>query len=185
MTAADTANASADNPTTAFDIKAHIADFPDFPKPGILFRDVAPLLRHHFPETMATLGTLLTREEWAQVDCVAGIESRGFMLGAGLAALHGKGFVKIRKKGKLPGRVAHRSYSLEYGDDALEMQYGSGRMLIVDDVLATGGTLGAAAHLAVETGHDVVALVCLVNLEFLNDFTWNGQRARCAVSYDS
>lgn len=119
-------------------LRKHVHDVPDFPKPGIVFRDIGPLLRMHFAETIAQLSHLLSDEEWAQVDMIGGVESRGFILAAGLAAVKNKGFVKIRKAGKLPGKIAQRQYGLEYGDDALEMQYGTGRMLIVDDVLATG-----------------------------------------------
>ena len=123
-----------------FDIRTHIAEVPDFPKPGILFRDIMPLLRRHFGATIAALGACLSDDEWASIDAVAGIESRGFVLASALADRFGKGFVPVRKAGKLPPPVVDRSYQLEYGSDRLEMQRGAGRLLLVDDVLATGGT---------------------------------------------
>jgi len=165
-------------------LRAYVSDIPDFPKPGILFRDISPLLRAHFGETIAQMVELLSPAEWQGIDLIGGIESRGFILAAGLAAVKHKGFVKIRKRGKLPGPVVSRSYGLEYGEDALEMHYGKGRMLIVDDVLATGGTLAAAADLAQESGHTVCALACLINLTYLNQFLWNGMLSRALLAYD-
>ncbi|PIR34025.1 MAG: adenine phosphoribosyltransferase [Alphaproteobacteria bacterium CG11_big_fil_rev_8_21_14_0_20_44_7] len=165
-------------------LRSHIKDVPDFPKPGIIFRDISPLLREHFGETIAKMAELLSEKEWAEIDIIGGIESRGFILAAGLAAVKQKGFVKIRKKGKLPGRVVVKSYGLEYGEDALEMQYGSGRILLVDDVLATGGTLAAAAELAKQSGHDVKAFSCLIDLNYLNDFSWNGMVCRSLINYE-
>src|ERR1700683_2526980 len=124
-----------------FDPKRHIVDVPDFPHPGILFRDITPLLRAHFNATLDVLEALFDEREWSQVDALAGIESRGFILAAGLAARRGKGFVPIRKQGKLPPPVVDMEYTLEYGTGILEMQRGAGRLLLVDDVLATGGTM--------------------------------------------
>lgn len=165
------------------DLKAFVRDVPDFPKPGVMFRDISPLLREHFAETIRQMTELFSPAEWREVDLIGGIESRGFILAAGLAAVMGKGFVKIRKPGKLPGKVVKRAYGLEYGEDALEMQLGSGRMLIVDDVLATGGTLAAAAALAQESGHSVVGFSCLINLTYLNNFQWEGMVPRCLMGY--
>src|SRR4051794_19769563 len=99
-----------DEGSTMFDIKDHITAVPDFPKAGILFRDIMPLLRDHFGATVAALGAQLSEAEWTSIDVVAGIESRGFVLAAALAAVHGKGFVPVRKAGKLPGPVASLSY---------------------------------------------------------------------------
>lgn len=166
-------------------LKQYIADVPDFPKPGIIFRDISPLLRKHFQATIIQMSAQFSAEEWKNIDIVAGIESRGFILGAGLALMHDKGFVKIRKKGKLPGKVASVSYQLEYGNEALEMQYGEGgNMLIVDDVLATGGTMKAGADLARQTGYDVAGFLVLLNLKSLNDFEWGRKPVRWAVEYD-
>lgn len=167
------------------DLRQHIRDVPDFPKPGILFRDISPLLRTHFGQTLTDMAALFDEDEWKQIEILGGIESRGFILAAGLAALKGKGFVKIRKQGKLPGPVVARSYGLEYGTDVLEMQPASGRMLIVDDVLATGGTLTAAADLAQESGYEVYGLCCLINLAYLNHFSWHGMNTRSLIQYES
>jgi adenine phosphoribosyltransferase len=171
------------NGRSAHHIRDYVRDVPDFPKPGIVFRDISPLLRQHFSETISQMAAMLSAAEWKQIDLIGGIESRGFILAAGLAAVQGKGFVKIRKPGKLPGPVVKRRYGLEYGEDALEMQYGSGRMLIVDDVLATGGTLAAAAELASESGHHVCGFGCLINLSYLNHFSWRGLMPRTLITY--
>ena len=136
----------------AQELKAAIVDVPDFPKPGILFRDIAPLLKSHFAATIEALDGLLTEAEWRGIDAVAGIESRGFILGAALALKRGKGFVLVRKQGKLPPPVVDVAYDLEYGSGVLEMQRGQGRVLLIDDVLATGGTMRASAELCVARG---------------------------------
>src|SRR4051812_8821109 len=101
-------------PLTTQNIREYVRDIPDFPKPGILFRDISPLLREHFAETIEQLNALFTSAQWARIDLIGGIESRGFILAAGMAAVTRKGFVKIRKKGKLPGPVVSKAYGLEY-----------------------------------------------------------------------
>lgn len=169
----------------ADDLRQYITDVPDFPKQGIIFRDISPLLRTHFGQAVERMAALYTPQEWQKIDVIAGIESRGFILAAGMAAVRQKGFVKIRKAGKLPGNVISRRYGLEYGQDALEIQPGVGRVLIVDDVLATGGTLTAAAELAREGGHEVAGLACLINLRYLNDFHWQGMTPRCLIEYEA
>lgn len=166
-------------------LQAYIKNVPDFPIKGIMFRDISPLLREHFGEAIEEMSKLFSAEEWDSIDLIGGIESRGFILAAGLAAVKHKGFVKIRKKGKLPGPVVIRRYGLEYGEDALEMQYGKGRMLVIDDVLATGGTLAAAADLAQESGHDVRGFACLIDLTYLNNFSWNGLKPRTLIQYEA
>lgn len=169
---------------TVLSIKELIRDVPDFPKPGIVFRDISPLLRNHFPQVIQEMDTLFSDEEWNGVDYVAGIESRGFILAAALAGKREKGFAIIRKQGKLPAPTERVSYALEYGEDALEMQQGTGNVLLVDDVLATGGTLKAAAELTRRTGHRVAGFALLINLRYLNDFEWEGMPARSVVTYD-
>ena len=166
-----------------FDIKTHIAAVPDFPKPGILFRDIMPLLRDHFGATVDALGARLSGDEWSAVDVVVGIESRGFILAAALAEKHGKGFVPVRKAGKLPPPVVDRSYTLEYGSDRLEMQRGTGRALLIDDVLATGGTLATAGDLSIEAGYTIAQLLVLIDLRLVPDFHWNGLVPRSVVQY--
>jgi len=165
------------------DLKSHIASVPDFPRPGILFRDIMPLLRAQFAPTIAALDGLLRGSEWDSVDAIAGIESRGFILGAALALHRGKGFIPIRKQGKLPPPVASLSYRLEYGEATLEMQRGSGRIVIVDDVLATGGTMTAAATLCAETGYSPLALLALVDLGLVPGFGCRGMALRAALHY--
>jgi adenine phosphoribosyltransferase len=160
-----------------------VVDVPDFPQPGILFRDITPLLRSHFAAAIEALDALWSEPEWAATDAVAGVESRGFILAAALAERRGKGFVPIRKKGKLPPPVVDREYALEYGAGVLEMQRGQGTLLVVDDVLATGGTLGASAALAVDAGFRVPHLGVLIDLGIARDFRWQGQPARAVIRY--
>lgn len=168
---------------SAADLLRAVVDVPDFPKPGILFRDIAPLLRTHLADTMQALDGLLTDADWKHIDAIAGIESRGFILGAALALKRGKGFVLVRKKGKLPPPVVDVSYDLEYGSGVLEMQRGEGRLLLVDDVLATGGTLTAAAELCLKAGYEVTALSALIDLHIIADYRWRGLPLRAVINY--
>ena len=167
----------------AQELKAAIRDVQDFPKPGVLFRDISPLLKSHFAATIEALDGLLTEVEWRAIDAVAGIESRGFILGAALALRRGKGFVLVRKQGKLPPPVVDVSYALEYGSGVLEMQKGQGRVLLIDDVLATGGTLSASADLCVRAGYAVAALAVLIDLKLVVDYRWRDLPLRAVVSY--
>jgi adenine phosphoribosyltransferase len=165
------------------DLKQVIRDVPNFPRPGILFRDIAPLLRDHFDGTIRALDALLTDEEWDEVDALAGIESRGFILGAALAIRRRKGFVLVRKQGKLPPPVVDVAYDLEYGSGVLEMQRGNGRLVLVDDVLATGGTMTAAADLCERAGYQLKALVALIDLKIIQDYSWRNLRLRASIEY--
>jgi adenine phosphoribosyltransferase len=165
------------------DLKSYIRNVPDFPSPGILFRDIAPLLRQAFGETIEALSALLDEREWSQIDAVAGVESRGFILAAALALRHRKGFVLVRKKGKLPPPVVGLAYGLEYGTGVLEMQAGSGRLLLVDDVLATGGTLSASAALAEQAGYAVARAIVLLDLKLRPPFRWDRPSVRAAIEY--
>jgi adenine phosphoribosyltransferase len=166
-----------------FELKHAISDVADFPRPGILFRDISPLLRHHLRATVEAMDALLTESEWGGIDALAGIESRGFILGAALAARRGKGFVLVRKKGKLPPPVVDVSYDLEYGSGVLEMQRGQGRVVLIDDVLATGGTMAAAAELCLRSGYELAALAVLIDLHLVESFSWRALRLRAAIHY--
>ena len=152
-------------------LRATIRDVPDFPKPGILFKDITPVLSD--PALFrAVIKKMCEQFGNSRVDLVVGIESRGFILAAPLALELGVGFVPIRKPGKLPYEKLRVDYALEYGQDALEAHIDAivagHRVLIVDDVLATGGTAAAAAQLVRELGGGVVALCFLIELSFLN-----------------
>lgn len=163
----------------------YIDEIPDFPKVGILFRDVSPLLRVKFSETIDAMSDLFTQEEWAQVDYLVGIESRGFIFASALAYKHGKGFIKVRKPGKLPNVHASIQYGLEYGADELQMQKGDGgKVIICDDLIATGGSMAAAAELCEKVGYQVAGMACLVNLKGLNDFQWHGMGVRSVIDYE-
>lgn len=166
------------------DLKSKIVEVPDFPQPGILFRDISPLLRSHFDATIDAIERLVTDAEWRSIDVIAGIESRGFILAAALATRRSKGFVPVRKQGKLPPPVVELAYSLEYGTGVLETKRGTGRLLIVDDVLATGGTMSAAAELCEIAGYAVVALAALIDLKLVADYRWQDHRLRSAIQYD-
>lgn len=152
-------------------LKAKIRHVPDFPKPGILFYDITTLLNDAkgFRDTVDALAAPYMGED---IDQVVGIESRGFIVGAAVANALGCGFVPIRKPGKLPSACLKESYNLEYGTDALEIHTDAmakgARVLIVDDVLATGGTARAAADLVRKVGGNVIGLAFLIELDFLN-----------------
>ena len=165
------------------ELKALINDIPDFPKPGILFRDITPLLRNRFDATIDAIEELFTEAEWAAVEAVAGIESRGFILAAALAERRHKGFVPIRKKGKLPPPVVDVSYDLEYGSGVLEMQTGRGGLLLVDDVLATGGTLGASIALSRQAGYRLVGIGVLLDIGIAPGWRCGEFLPRAVLSY--
>jgi adenine phosphoribosyltransferase len=151
-------------------VKAAIRDVPDFPKPGIVFKDITPLLGDAgtFRKAMELMAEMCGGLE---VDHVVAIESRGFIFGGALADRLGAGFVPVRKPGKLPWRRVSRTYELEYGTDALEMHQDAlrpgARALVVDDVIATGGTARAVSELVEQLGAHVAAHAFLVELSFL------------------
>jgi adenine phosphoribosyltransferase len=151
------------------DLRQWIRDVPDFPKPGIIFRDVTPLLANG-PAFRATVDHLAAPYRGA-VDMVLGIESRGFIFGAAVAYALGAGLAVVRKPGKLPAEKLSAAYDLEYGSDALEIHrdaFGSPtRVLIVDDLLATGGTASAACELVEKLGGEVVACAFVIELTAL------------------
>lgn len=152
------------------DIRDHIRSIPDFPKPGILFYDISTLLAH--PDAwQVTMGRLANAVRKFHPDVLAGIESRGFLVAAPLALKLGCGFVMVRKRGKLPGKTIRHEYALEYGTDIVEIQEDAiqpgQRVVIVDDLLATGGTLNAAIELVQKVGGEVVAAASIIELTFL------------------
>ncbi len=151
------------------DLKAYIRDIPDFPKPGILFRDITPLLANAtaFRQTVERIAALYQ----GRVDMVLGIESRGFIVGSPLAYVLNTGLAVVRKPGKLPSLTFTAQYALEYGHDALEIHrdaFGHPcRVLIVDDLLATGGTAHAAVELVERLGGEIVGCAFIIELSFL------------------
>ena len=165
------------------DLRQFVVDVPDFPRPGILFRDISPLLRRHFAATIEAIESLFGDEEWRAVDAVAGIESRGFILASALAERRDKGFVPIRKKGKLPPPVVDIAYALEYGTGVLEMQAGEGRLLLVDDVLATGGTLNASVALSRQAGYVVHGIGILIDIGIAPGFRCEEHVPRTVLQY--
>ena len=148
-------------------LRARVRDIPDFPKPGILFRDLTPLMGDGAAFKLA-VEMLAARLAPHRPEVVVAVESRGFIFGAPVAAALGIGFVPVRKPGKLPYRIARRSYALEYGTDTLEMHADAvvegARVAIVDDLLATGGTAQATVELVRELGGEIVVLAFAVEL---------------------
>ena len=152
------------------DLKDHIRAIPDFPKEGILFYDISTLLAH--PDAwQVALGRLAKIVARYPPDVLAGIESRGFLVAAPLASRLGLGFTMIRKQGKLPGDTVKYEYDLEYGTDTIEIQADAvekgQRVVVLDDLLATGGTMAASIELLNRVGADVVGTACIIELTFL------------------
>ncbi|MFH1423324.1 MAG: adenine phosphoribosyltransferase [Planctomycetota bacterium] len=152
-------------------LKNLIRDVPDFPKKGIIFKDITPLLLNGaaIREAVDKISSFFSKKK---IDAVCGIEARGFILGSAVAYKLSTGFIPIRKPGKLPSECAKQSYDLEYGTDAIEMHKDSvtsgKHILMIDDLLATGGTMRAAAELVTRLGGHVVGIGFLVELSFLN-----------------
>ncbi len=170
------------------DLKQHIRSIPDFPKPGILFYDISTLLAHAKAWHVAI-------ERMTEVICpykpdlLAGIESRGFLVAAPLALALGTGFVMLRKKGKLPGLTVRHTYALEYGTDTIEIQHDAikkgQRVVLVDDLLATGGTMAAAITLLRQIGAVVPAAACIIELDFLEGRKRLDVPVASLLNYDS
>ena len=150
-------------------IRSHVRDIPDYPQPGVLFKDITPLLGE--PAAFGAVVDALA-DEFGPVDKVVGIEARGFILAAPVAYRTGAGFVPVRKKGKLPSATFAQEYQLEYGIATLEVHQDAfapgDRVLIVDDVLATGGTARATASLVRQCGAEVAGISVLMELSFLS-----------------
>lgn len=152
-------------------LRGKVRDVPDYPKPGVVFRDITPMLADPLTFT-AVVDAIVGRHGRGTVDRVVGVEARGFIIGAPVAYHFGAGFVPVRKLGKLPHETFEQSYELEYGNATLEIHQDAlspgERVLIVDDVLATGGTAAATVELVRRTGADVVGASFLIELEFLH-----------------
>ncbi len=172
------------------DLKAAIRTIPDFPKPGIMFRDVTTLMGE--PAALkATIDRIVEKYSDAGIEKVAGIEARGFVFGAAIAEKLGAGFVPLRKKGKLPSETISESYELEYGTDQLEMHVDAvepgEKVLIIDDLIATGGTAEAAVHLLTKAGAEIVAASFVIDLPDLNGIERLdklGIETFCLVAYE-
>ncbi|WP_281888978.1 adenine phosphoribosyltransferase [Paenibacillus sp. YYML68] len=151
--------------------KSYIREIADFPQPGISFKDITTLLNDG-AAYKAVIEELVKRLEGQQIDCIAGPEARGFVIGAPLAVALGVGFVPIRKSGKLPGETIEADYALEYGKDKLAMHSDAispgQKVLIADDLLATGGTIAASMNLVKQLGGEVVGAAFLIELLELN-----------------
>ena len=170
------------------DFRTHIREFPDWPKEGIIFRDITPILLHPRIFTGA-VDALCDDFKSYEIDLVAAIEARGFIFGASVAERLGVGFVPIRKKGKLPGKTISITYDLEYGSDTLQIQcdaieHGS-KVLIVDDLLGTGGTMHSACRLIEKSGARVAGISFLIELEYLKGRDkLSDYKINSVVSYD-
>ncbi len=172
----------------AMDLKEHIRGIPDFPKPGILFYDISTLLRNADAWQVA-MGRLAHAVAPAQPDILAGVESRGFLLAAPLASKLGCGFLMLRKPGKLPGATVSLEYDLEYGSDSLHIQEDAiepgQRVVVVDDLLATGGTLSASIQLLQKVGANVTAAAVIIEILALKGREKLGVPLTALVTYDS
>lgn len=170
------------------DLKAHIRSIPDFPKPGILFYDISTLLAH--PQAWrATVERLARALEPQRPDLLVGIESRGFLVAAPVAYELGRGFAMVRKFGKLPGQTVRHTYDLEYGNDTVEMQADAiqpgQRVVVLDDLIATGGTMQAAIDLVRRQGGIVAGAGCIIELCFLQGRQRLDVPFTAIVAYDS
>ncbi|EWY41108.1 adenine phosphoribosyltransferase [Skermanella stibiiresistens SB22] len=169
-------------------IKDHIRSIPDFPKPGIMFYDISTLLAHA-EAWRDTVRQLKEAVEPHKPALLVGIESRGFLAAAPLALAMGLGFVMIRKRGKLPGDIITHNYDLEYGTDTIEIQADAikpgTRVVVLDDLLATGGTMAAAISLLRRVGADVAAAQFIIELGFLNGAAKLDVPVQSVVRYES
>jgi adenine phosphoribosyltransferase len=169
-------------------LKDHIRSIPDFPKPGILFYDISTLLAHPVA-WRTTIERLADAVRPLRPDLLVGIESRGFLVAAPLAYALDSGFAMVRKRGKLPGKTVRFTYDLEYGSDTIEIQHDAvapgQRVVVVDDLIATGGTTEAAIKLVQQQGGTVVGAACIIELTFLNGRSRIPVPVTAMVSYAS
>ena len=170
------------------DLKQHIRSIPDFPRPGILFYDISTLLAH--PQAWrTTVERLAGALQPHRPELLVGIESRGFLVAAPLAFELGQGFAMVRKQGKLPGRTVRCTYDLEYGTDTIEIQEDAitpgRRVVVLDDLLATGGTMQAAISLVRQRGGIVTAAACIIELTFLQGRSRIDVPFASMVAYDT
>jgi adenine phosphoribosyltransferase len=169
------------------DIQSFIRDIPDFPKPGIIFKDITPLLKD--PSAFnAAVDQLIDRLGQTPCDAVVGIESRGFIFGAAMALKMNLGFIPVRKPGKLPYETVSASYELEYGTDSIEIHKDAltqgQKVVLVDDLLATGGTMSACTSLVESLGAEIVACLFVIELGFLKGRDKiKGQRIESLIEY--
>lgn len=167
----------------------YIRNIPDYPKPGIQFKDITPLLL--VPEALdSAIRQMAVPFQSDPPDFVVGAEARGFLFGPGVALRLHAGFIPVRKPGKLPGETLRAEYSLEYGSDALEMHTNQikpgSRVLVLDDLLATGGTIAAAAELIAKAGGEVIGFSFLIELAFLNGRKKLGsKKVTSVIKFDS
>ena len=170
------------------DLKAHIRGVPDFPKEGILFYDIGTLLAHG-PAWQETIDRLAAIVEAEKPECLIAIESRGFLVAAPIAARLGIGLVMVRKKGKLPGKTQSLTYDLEYGSDTIEIQEGvlktGQKAVLIDDLLATGGTAAAAAALVSRMGAVITRAVFVIELSFLSGRNRLNMPVSALLDYES
>ncbi|MBV5336113.1 adenine phosphoribosyltransferase [bacterium] len=170
------------------DFKSHIRGIPDFPKPGILFYDISPLLANA-EAWRAAIRQIADAVRDYRPDVLVGIESRGFLIAAPLALELELGFAMVRKRGKLPGDTVEYSYDLEYGTDTIELQADAvkpgQRVVVLDDLLATGGTMAAAVHLLQRMGAEVAGAAFLIELDFLGGRKKLNAPVSSLMNYDS
>lgn len=165
--------------------KDFITDVPNWPAEGVLFKDITPLLADGQAFNLVLDELSLMIEELSEsVDCVVGIESRGFIFGSAISSLNGLGFIPVRKEGKLPPPTEYIDSTKEYGNEVLEVKAGKGDVVIVDDVLATGGTIKATEQLLTDAGYNVVGAIVVIDLVYLHgEILIGGQPIQSLIRY--
>ena len=164
-------------------LKSYVREVADFPQKGIGFKDISPLIKDHLSETISQMITLFDKDILKECDYIIGPDARGFILASAIAHHLNKGVVMVRKAGKLPPPTVSLSYKLEYGEATIEMLEGEGKAIIIDDVLATGGTLQASIDLCEKAGYEVLDVAVLMDLTFLHQMTWQNKPVKSVISY--